>query len=110
MFPRTVQLEHPEPCALVKEYCPPSSEETYVVWLPSESVTCTVKATVNKGPWPVMPPTVTITGPVAAPSGRTATICVSLQLVIVVAAAPLNHTVLVPWVAPNPEPEIVTDA
>ena len=48
-------------------------------------------------------------GPVLAPSGTVATICESLQLVIVVAVAPLNETVLVPCVAPNPEPEIVTD-
>jgi len=47
-------------------------------------------------------------GPVLAPSGTAATICVSLQLVIVVAVAPLNDAVLVPCVAPNPDPEMVT--
>src|SRR5439155_16815102 len=55
-------------------------------------------------------PTVTMTGPVAAPSGTWATICESLQLVIVVAVPPLKDTVLLPCVAPNPDPEIVTEA
>jgi len=39
-----------------------------------------------------------------------ATICVLLQLVIVVAFVPLKLTVLVPWEEPKLEPAIVTDA
>jgi hypothetical protein len=39
-----------------------------------------------------------------------ATIDVALQLAIVVAAVPLNDTVLVPWVEPKVAPVIVTDA
>lgn len=56
-----------------------------------------------------IPLTVTTTAPVVAPLGTDATICVSLQLVIVVAVTPLNVTVLVPWVAPKLRPVIVTD-
>src|SRR5204863_3939 len=52
---------------------------------------------------------VTTTLPVAAPAGTTATIEVALQLVIEVAAVPLNATVLDPCVAPKFVPVIVTD-
>src|SRR6266702_6002875 len=112
MVPRIVQVEHPEPWALVIAHCPPCSEETKLVWLPSESVICAWKATVNIGPWLVMFPTVTMTGPVVAPSGTVATICVSLQ-VLIAAVAPLKLAVLtglLPCVAPNPDPLIVTVA
>jgi hypothetical protein len=54
------------------------------------------------------PPTVTTTFPVVAPVGTTATIDVAFQLVIEVAAVPLNATVLVPWVEPKFVPVIVT--
>jgi hypothetical protein len=53
------------------------------------------------------PPTVTTTGPVAAPLGTGATMLVLLQNVGVV-ATPLNVTVLVPWDAPKLVPVIVT--
>jgi len=43
-----------------------------------------------------------------APVGTVATILVVVQLVVV-AVVPLNVTVLVPCVAPKPEPVIVTD-
>jgi hypothetical protein len=56
------------------------------------------------------PPTVTTTLPVVAPDGTAATIDVALQLVIVVAAVPLNVTTLVPCVEPKLVPVIVTDA
>src|SRR5205814_5798723 len=52
---------------------------------------------------------VTITLPVEAPTGTTATIEVALQLVIDVASVPLNWTVLVPFVAPKLVPVIVTE-
>ena len=54
--------------------------------------------------------TVTVTGPVPTGTelGTVATICVLLQLVIDVATAPLNVTVLVPCVAPKFDPLIVT--
>src|SRR5262249_55435085 len=54
--------------------------------------------------------TVTVSGPepVATVLGTRATICVSLQLVIEVAATPLNFTVLLPGEAPKFDPEMVT--
>ena len=52
----------------------------------------------------------TTTLPVVAPVGTVATIEVALQLPIVVAAVPLNFTVLVPCVEPKFVPVIVTDA
>jgi len=54
------------------------------------------------------PPTVTTTLPVVAPLGTVALMLVALQRVNVVAAIPLNFTVLVPWVDPKPVPVIVT--
>ena len=53
------------------------------------------------------PPTVTTTLPVVAPVGTGTTMLVALQLVVV-AAVPLNFTVLVPCVAPKFAPVIVT--
>jgi len=47
--------------------------------------------------------------PVVAPVGTVATIDVAVQLPIVVAAVPLNFTVLVPCVVPKFVPVIVTD-
>jgi hypothetical protein len=55
------------------------------------------------------PPTATTTFPVVAPVGTWVTIWVALQLVIVVAAVPLNATVLVPCVEPKPVPVIVIE-
>ena len=65
----------------------------------------TVKKTVLLG----TPLTVTTTLPVVAAAGTVATIEVALQLVIVVTAAPLKATVLVPWLEPKFVPVMVTD-
>jgi hypothetical protein len=65
--------------------------------------------TVNELPALANPPTVTTTFPVVAPVGTAALIDVALHKVIVVAVVPLNFTVLVPWLVPNPLPVIVTD-
>ena len=59
------------------------------------------------GPSAVLPATSTVTGPVAAPAGTIATICVSLQL-LTVAATPSKVTMLSLWLDPKPAPEIVT--
>ena len=61
----------------------------------------------NEVPVLASPPTVTTTLPVVAPVGTGATMLVADQLVGV-AAIPLNVTVLLPCVAPNPVPVIVT--
>src|SRR5580765_2608556 len=53
------------------------------------------------------PPTVTTTFPVVAPTGTGATMLVADQLVGA-AVAPLNVTVLAPWVDPKFDPAIVT--
>src|SRR5260370_4044853 len=66
--------------------------------------TVTVKLT----PLLATPPTVTTTFPVVAPAVTVALMLVPLQAVGV-AATPLSLTVLVPWVAPNFPPPIVTD-
>ena len=68
------------------------------------------ETTVNDDPLLATPLTVTTTLPVVAPEGTVATIDIALQLVIVVAAVPLNFTVLVPCVEPKFVPVIVTDA
>jgi hypothetical protein len=52
--------------------------------------------TVKLAPFVATPLTVTITFPVVAPGGTVATINVALQLEIVIAAVPLNATVLEP--------------
>jgi hypothetical protein len=68
--------------------------------------------TVSVGfPGLVIPPTVTLTVLVHGSTavGTRATICVLLQLVMEVAATPLNCTELVPWVAPKFDPVIVTE-
>ena len=54
-----------------------------------------------------IPPTVTTTLPVVAPTGTGTAILVELQLVGV-AVVPLTVTVLVPWDAPKFAPAIVT--
>jgi hypothetical protein len=64
--------------------------------------------TVNFGPEIETPLAVTATVPVVAPVGTTATIDVAVQLLIVVAAVPLNFTV--PVVVPKFVPVIVTVA
>ncbi len=56
------------------------------------------------------PLSATTTLPVVAPVGTVATIELALQLVIDVAAVPLNFTVLVPCVEPKFDPAIVTKA
>ena len=55
--------------------------------------------------------TVTVTGPVPVGTvlGTVATICEMLQLVTVVANAPLNWTVLVPCGVPKFDPVMVTE-
>src|SRR5439155_10968986 len=63
--------------------------------------------TVNATPLLALPPTVTTTLPVVAAAGTGTTMLVADQLVGV-AALPLNVTVLVPCVAPNVVPVIVT--
>jgi hypothetical protein len=71
-----------------------------------------VEITVNDEPLLDNPPTVTTTGPVpVAPLGTVATMLVprELQVVIDVAAVPLNVTVLDPWDEPKFAPVMVTD-
>ena len=63
--------------------------------------------TVNVTPLLARLLTVTTTRPVAAPEGTGTWILVLLQLAGE-AVTPLNRTVLVPWVAPNRAPLIVT--
>src|SRR5262249_30984007 len=53
------------------------------------------------------PLTVTVNGPVVAPVGTVATICVSLQL-LTAATVPLKVTVELPWLAWKPDPVSVT--
>ena len=65
-------------------------------------------STVNAEPLLATPPTVTTTLPVVAPDGTGTTMLVALQLVGE-ATAPLNVTLLVPWLAPKLEPAIVTE-
>src|SRR5262249_8675884 len=65
--------------------------------------------TVNALPLLDTPLTVTVTLPVVAPAGTGATMLVADQFVGV-AAVPLNFTVLVPWLAPQFVPVIVTTA
>jgi hypothetical protein len=65
--------------------------------------------TVNDTPLLFTPLAFTTTLPVVAPAGTVATIEVALQLPIVVAAVPLNFTVLVLWVEPKFVPVIVSD-
>lgn len=66
--------------------------------------------TVNAFPALDDPLTVTTTLPLVVPVGTTATIDVALQVEIVVAAVPLNFTVLDPRVVPKPVPVIVMEA
>jgi hypothetical protein len=63
--------------------------------------------TVKLTPLLACPATVTRTFPVVAPEG-TVTVMLDAPQLVAVAAAPLNVTVLVPWVAPKVVPEIVT--
>jgi hypothetical protein len=65
--------------------------------------------TVKVTPLLADPPTVTTTDPVVAPEGTGVTMLAAVQLAGV-AAVPLNVTVLVPWVAPNVVPLIVTES
>src|SRR6266446_4942657 len=64
--------------------------------------------TVKAMPLLARPPTVTTTLPVVAPLGTGTPMLVALQLAGD-AAIPLNVTVLVPWVAPKLDPEMVTE-
>jgi hypothetical protein len=66
------------------------------------------RVTVKVTPLLAWPLTVTTTGPVVAVAGTGTAILVALQLVGV-AVVPLKVTVLVPWVAPNVVPAMVTD-
>jgi len=65
--------------------------------------------TVKGAPLLVVPPTVITTLPVAAPAG-TAAVMVAVDQELGVAGIPLNETVLVPCVAPKPDPVILTRA
>jgi hypothetical protein len=65
--------------------------------------------TLKLTPLLLTPCTRTTTLPVVAPVGTAATMLVADQ-VVVDAVVPLNVTVLLPFVAPNPLPAIVTDA
>ncbi len=65
--------------------------------------------TVNETPLVATLFTVITTLPVVAPDGTGATMEVALQLATP-AVLPLNLTVFVPWVEPNPLPVIVMDA
>jgi hypothetical protein len=56
----------------------------------------------------VTPFTLTTTGPVVAPDGTVAIILPATQL-DAAATVPLNETVFEPWLAPKPDPAIVTD-
>ena len=71
---------------------------------------CGVGRTVKATPLLTTPPTVTNTLPVVAPLGTMAMIEPAPQLVMLVAVVPLKLTVLVPWVAPKFDPEIVIEA
>jgi hypothetical protein len=64
-------------------------------------------ATVKLTPLLASPPTVTTTLPVVAPLGTVTPMLLALQLSMM-AAVPLNVTVLVPWLAPKLLPMIVT--
>jgi len=77
---------------------------------PNPLLLCTTGVVVTVKPTPLLaiPPTVTTRLPVVAPLGTWTTMLPLLQLVGV-AAVPLNLTVLVPCVLPNPVPLIVTD-
>jgi hypothetical protein len=68
------------------------------------------RTTVKDAPLLFTPLAFTTTLPVVAPAGTVATIAPGPQLVIVVAAVPLNITKPVPWVEPKLDPAIVTDA
>jgi len=68
-----------------------------------------VGITVNVSALLASPPTVTTTLPEVAPAGTGTTMLVA-DHVVGVAAVPLNVTVLVPLLAPNPVPLIVTAA
>ena len=67
-----------------------------------------ITVTANGTPLLASPPTVTTTLPEVALAGTGTTILVLLQLVGD-AAIPLNVTVLVPWVAPKLDPEMLTE-
>jgi len=67
-----------------------------------------ITVTANGTPLLASPPTVTTTLPEVALAGTGTTILVPLQLVGD-AAIPLNVTVLVPWVAPKLDPEMLTE-
>jgi hypothetical protein len=66
--------------------------------------------TVKVTPLLTTPPTVTTTFPVVAPLGTFTFIVPAAQLATLVAAVPLNVTVLEPWGEPKPVPVIVTEA
>src|SRR5208283_4894950 len=73
----------------------------------SDVITGPPIVTVKERPLLFVPPTVTTTLPVVAPIGTVAVMLVVLQAVVV-AAVPLNFTVLVPCVTPKLLPVIVT--
>ena len=64
--------------------------------------------TVKLAPLLASPPTVTTTFPVVAAAGTFTVMLVALQADAAPADTPLNVTVLLPWLAPNPVPLIVS--
>src|ERR1017187_4980354 len=73
----------------------------------AEDVNVMPNETVKTGPVAVIPATVTVTAPVIAFGGTTATICELVQL-LAVAGTPPTSTTLLLWVAPKPLPLMVT--
>jgi hypothetical protein len=63
---------------------------------------------VKAAPLLAIPPTVTTMGPVVAPPGTVTVMLVEFQLEAAAANAPLNVTVLLPWLAPKFVPVMVT--
>jgi len=101
---KTAMMRHPK--ALHQSTC--QSATRLLCWTRGTLLLLPVPVTVKLTPLLGIPPTVTTTFPVVAPLGTGAAMLVGLQFVGV-AAAPLNATILVPCVGPNPAPEIVIE-
>lgn len=105
-----LKLTLPVPCELPKFDPVMFTEEPAMPELGLSTLILGGGVTVNVTPLLAWPLTVTTTEPVVAPVGTVAVMPVSLQLELeVVALVPLNLTVLVPFVAPKPEPAMVID-
>ena len=66
------------------------------------------ETTVNRSPLLVRPPTVTTTLPVVAPLGTVTVMLVVLHALAAPAETPLNVTVLLPWLVPKLDPEMMS--